>query len=148
MAMTCPCQSGKDYAGCCQPLHQGQPAATPEALMRSRFSAFALGLNDYLLSSWHHSTRPASLAPEPGVVWKGLQIVSASQQGDTGTVHFRATCLERGRWSQLEEQSRFVREQGHWFYLDGDYQSSELATGRNDPCPCGSGVKFKKCCGR
>ena len=116
--------------------------------MRSRFSAFALGLNDYLLASWHASTRPASLPGEPGGVWKGLKIVSAAQQDDAGTVHFRATCLEQDRWSQLEEQSRFVREQGHWFYLDGDYQCCELKPGRNDPCPCGSGAKFKKCCGR
>lgn len=143
----CPCQSGKEYHQCCQPLHDGQPAAGPEALMRSRFSAFALGNAAYVQRSWHSSTRPATLSLDEGERWVGLTIANADQQGDRGTVHFRAISQHDGHFSVLEETSHFVREAGHWFYVDGAPAVSTLKPGRNDVCPCGSGKKFKKCCG-
>ena len=146
MSTPCPCQSGKDYNQCCQPLHNGEPAAGPEALMRSRFSAFARGNADYVQRSWHSSTRPATLTLDEKERWVGLEIDSAEQQGDRGTVHFRAISQHDGGFSLLEETSNFIRENGHWFYVDGTPSVSSLKPGRNDPCPCGSGKKFKKCC--
>ncbi|MDX1805178.1 MAG: YchJ family protein [Alcanivorax sp.] len=143
----CPCQSGRPYSSCCQPLHQGQSASSPEALMRSRYSAFALRLTDYLQESWHPQTRPASLTLDGDEQWLGLEIVSSTTDGDQGRVHFRATCRDNHGFSVLEEQARFENINGHWCYRDGDHQVRPLKPGRNDPCPCGSGKKFKKCCG-
>ncbi|PWU49589.1 hypothetical protein DLJ46_09115 [Micromonospora globispora] len=120
--LPCPCGSGLPYAECCRPLHRGEAtAATAEALMRSRFSAFAVGDADYLLRSWHSSTRPARLRLDPGQRWIRLEILDTDGGGlfDTaGTVAFRAHYRESGRPGALEEQSRFVREDGRWVYLD------------------------------
>ena len=143
----CPCQSGQDYSQCCQPLHDGQPAASPEALMRSRFSAFALGIADYVQRSWHPSTRPANLSLDDQERWVGLTVLDASQTDDRGSVHFQAVSRDGSGFNVLEEVSNFTREGGHWFYLDGTPSVTALKPGRNDPCPCGSGKKFKKCCG-
>lgn len=152
MTKSCPCQSGLVYEACCQPLHLGVAAASPESLMRSRYSAFAMGLNDYLLKSWHASTRPASLPHDEITRWKRLEVCSSNEEGNAGAVHFRATCEEQGRWFLLEEHSLFCKESEHWFYLKADadkpHQNTELHPGRNDVCPCGSRSKFKKCCGR
>jgi SEC-C motif domain protein len=118
--------------------------------MRSRYSAFALGLQAYIQESWHVDTRPAAL-PEASVSdaqqWKRLQIFSSGADGERGQVHFCATCREDGRWYELEEQSRFCREGDRWYYVDGDVVHRQITLGRNDPCPCGSGSKAKKCCG-
>ena len=120
--LPCPCGSGLPYAECCRPLHRGEAtAATAEALMRSRFSAFAVGDPDYLLRSWHSSTRPARLRLDPGQRWTRLEILGTERGGlfDTaGTVAFRAHYREAGRPGALEEHSRFVREDGQWVYLD------------------------------
>lgn len=117
--------------------------------MRSRFSAFVLGQGGYIQQSWHPSTRPAPQGASASATtpWKRLQVLATSVEGDRGAVHFCATGCEHGDWFQLEEHSRFVREAGHWFYLDGDCQHRRLQPGRNDVCPCGSGRKLKKCCG-
>jgi SEC-C motif domain protein len=90
--------------------------------MRSRYSAFVLGLSDYLLATWHESTRPASLEPDPpGLKWLGLDIKrSGMQDADHATVEFIARSKLGGRAHRLHETSRFVREGGRWFYLDGD----------------------------
>lgn len=119
----CPCGSGRPYAGCCGPLHGGGAAATAEALMRSRYSAFVLKLADYLLASWHASTRPASLdlAEDDGSKWLGLEIKAHRQQDEAhATVEFVARYRIDGRGHRLHELSRFVREDGRWYYLDGD----------------------------
>jgi len=127
--MPCPCGSGHDYAGCCEPLHLGAAAETAEALMRSRFSAFALRstnprLDGYLLSSWHPSTRPATLELDDGTTWRRLQIVDTVDGGpddETGIVEFRASFRDTdGTAGVLHERSRFVRVDGRWVYLDGD----------------------------
>lgn len=121
----CPCGSGLDYAACCGPRHAGiSPAATAEALMRSRYSAFARGDADYLLRSWHASTRPATLdlADDP-TRWLGLKILAHSGGGADdreGTVEFTARYKVGGKAGRLHEASRFVREEGRWVYLDGD----------------------------
>lgn len=146
-ARACPCQSGKDYNQCCQPLHDGQPATGPESLMRSRFSAFAMANADYIQRSWHPGTRPGTLSLDDGERWVGLTIVNANQDGELGTVHFRAVSQDENGFNVLEEISNFVHENEHWFYVDGTPSVCTLKPGRNDPCPCGSGKKFKKCCG-
>ena len=144
-AESCPCGSGAPYRDCCQPCHLGEAAATPEALMRSRYSAFCLGLGDYLLASWHPSTRPRHLDLAGSPRWVALELYSASESGDRGSVHFRAIHRTRDDWAYLEEQSDFLREAGRWYYLAGKTRQGRLKPGRNDPCPCGSGRKVKAC---
>ncbi|MDK2778760.1 MAG: SEC-C domain-containing protein [Pseudomonadota bacterium] len=144
----CPCGSGVDYGQCCQPLHNGQPAASPQALMRSRYAAFAMELADYLRASWDAETRPADLELTADTYWYRLEIHSAAEQGDDGQVHFSAYFREGSEWLKLTELSRFRRgADGFWRYLDGQAAFSCCVPGRNDSCPCGSGRKFKKCCG-
>ncbi|WP_345764820.1 YchJ family protein [Diaminobutyricibacter sp. McL0608] len=120
--MRCPCLSGDSYEACCGPVHRGEvEAPTAERLMRSRFSAFALGDADYLLASWHTSTRPANLELDPGLRWYRLDVVGTSRGGildSVGTVRFRAYYKGDAVGVQ-EEDSRFVREGRRWFYVDG-----------------------------
>lgn len=87
--------------------------------MRSRYSAFYLLLSDYLLQSWHPSTRPTQLDLSDAPQWVKLQIISAGQEQDKGYVHFRAFYRDSGQLECMEEKSNFVREQGQWFYLQG-----------------------------
>ncbi|WP_188640020.1 YchJ family protein [Vreelandella lutescens] len=145
---SCPCGSDIPFDACCQPYHQGPILPpTPEALMRSRYAAFALNQRDYLLATWHPTTRPQQLPADPDTQWVALEIVAApSAQNDQGTVHFRATFREPGGWHMLEEASRFIREEGRWWYVDGTPSVKRLKPGRNEPCPCGSGRKLKVCC--
>lgn len=143
---TCYCGSALPYAECCQPLHQGEPAATPETLMRSRFSAFVLGDVDYLLASWHPQTRPTELSLDNSPDWTQLEVLSSSEQKSMGTVDFRAIYRLANGWGALEEQSRFERINGRWYYLDGISSEGAFKPGRNQPCPCGSGRKYKACC--
>lgn len=144
--MTCPCQSGRAYDQCCGPYLRGEPAPTPVALMRARYSAYALGDAAYVKSSWHPDTRPDTLNLPSGDNWLGLAVLDSAENGATGRVHFRATCRDDDGFAVLEERARFVCEQGRWFYRDGEHTVTALKPGRNDPCPCGSGRKFKKCC--
>jgi len=112
------------YADCCGrwhagPLHLQAPDA--ESLMRSRYSAFVLGLHDYLLKTWHPDTRPAELAPdEPGLQWLGLEVRQHRALDAThAMVEFVARCKLNGRAQRLHEKSRFLREAaGQWFYVD------------------------------
>ena len=122
--------------------------------MRSRYVAYTIRDNDYLLKTWHASTRPEELpAADDNVTWTGLQIL-ATQDGlehdHQGVVEFRAKCRVDGNASGLDEASDFVKEDGRWFYVDGHAISPVKSNkiGRNDPCPCGSGKKYKKCCGK
>lgn len=120
--MTCPCGSGLTYDACCGRFHRGLTTApTVEALMRSRYAAFATGEAGYLLATWHPSTRPKRLVLDPDQHWQGLTIVSAHGGFlDTeGTVEFRATWTMGGRTDVLHETSRFVREDGAWLYVSG-----------------------------
>ncbi|THF56575.1 YchJ family protein [Pseudothauera rhizosphaerae] len=122
--LPCPCGSGRGYADCCGPAHAGtQWPATAEALMRSRYSAFALGLEDWLLATWHASTRPPALALDetPAAKWIGLQVRRhEAMDADHAVVEFVARYRVGGRAGRLHETSRFVREDGRWYYVDGD----------------------------
>ena len=142
----CPCDGQNTYAECCQRYHQGTPAPTPEALMRSRFSGFSLKLGDYVRASWHPSTRPPTLNLDDTTDWTALRILNSSQIGDTGQVHFQAIYRLHSGWGYLQENSQFVRDDGRWYYLQGKPHEGVLKPGRNEPCPCGSGRKFKACC--
>lgn len=117
----CPCGSGGRYETCCGRWHAGAAAPTAEALMRSRYSAFALGLSDYLLSSWAPATRPAELKLDepPQPKWIGLDVLSHQEAGDSATVEFIARFKVGGRAGRLHETSRFERLGGRWFYLGG-----------------------------
>ena len=124
-SLACPCGSALPYADCCGRFHAGAlrlQAPTPEALMRSRYSAFVFGDHAYLLDTWHAGTRPATLdADPPGLRWLGLTVRhQAMQDADHATVEFVARSKLAGQAHRLHETSRFVRENGRWFYVDGD----------------------------
>jgi SEC-C motif-containing protein len=121
----CPCGRPLAYADCCGRWHAGAralQAPTAEDLMRSRYSAYVLGLVDYLEATWHPSTRPADLAPLPaGLRWLGLEVRRhVRQDEDHALVEFVARSKQGGRAERLHETSRFVREDGRWYYVDGD----------------------------
>jgi SEC-C motif-containing protein len=115
------------YAGCCSRyLDHADEAAAPDAesLMRSRYTAFVLERGDYLQATWHPSTRPADLDFDPGTKWLGLEVRSHRSTGeDRAEVEFVARYRVGGRAVRLHETSRFVREDGCWFYVDGDIHS-------------------------
>jgi len=115
----CPCGLGQPYEECCGPAHRGRPPVTAEALMRSRYTAFALDETGYLLSSWHPATRPAEIEADPQLRWVGLDVLRSSGGGmfdAEGVVEFRAHFRDGGRPGELREVSRFVRHGGHWVY--------------------------------
>ena len=120
---TCHCESGKSYQACCEPLHLGQPAKTAEALMRSRYSAYVLHLEDYLLRTWHPTTRPASLrlSDDVDTKWLGLTILRTTNASETeATVEFVARYKVGGnRAERLHEISQFEFSDA-WYYLTGD----------------------------
>ena len=122
-ARRCPCLSGLAYGKCCEVLHTGGGVATTaEQLMRSRFSAFAVGATDYLLATWHPSTRPPDLELDPSLRWYRLDIERTERGGpfDTeGIVEFRAHFRSPDGAGEQHEVSRFVREAGAWTYVDG-----------------------------
>ncbi|WP_106209679.1 YchJ family protein [Glaciihabitans tibetensis] len=124
----CPCQSGETYGSCCGRLHNSPfhdaaaRAVTAERLMRSRYSAFVVGDERYLLESWHPSTRPSTLELDPAQRWFGLEIRRTTLGGlldSTGTVEFVAKFRLDGQVSEQHETSRFVRLDSRWVYLDG-----------------------------
>jgi SEC-C motif-containing protein len=121
----CPCGAPARYVACCGRYHTGPlhlQAPDAERLMRSRYSAYTLSLSDYLLATWHASTRPSALEPDPpGLKWLGLDVRHHAQQDeDHATVSFVARSKLGGRAHRLQETSRFVRELGRWYYVDGD----------------------------
>lgn len=119
----CPCGTGAAYGACCGPLHDGMPAPTAERLMRSRYSAYALGLDDYLVRTWHPRTRPADLPTNTGIRWVGLEIgavVDGGEDDETGTVAFTARFRNLDGEHALRETSRFERRASRWVYVDGD----------------------------
>jgi len=145
----CPCRMQQSevilYSDCCQPYHLGQPAPNVEALMRSRFSGFVLGLTKYVIQTWHPDTRPKDLELQPDSQWKKLDVVDSSEN----TVHFCAYLQNEGKQFEcLEENSRFEHINGKWVYVEGDVSMKPIQLQRNDSCLCGSGKKFKKCCGK
>jgi len=127
----CPCGSGKGYGDCCEPAISGRsPAVTAEALMRSRYTAFALGQVDYLIDTLAPEKRrpdDAEVLAEQtqNTVWTGLQIIDRHKgraKDSRGVVEFIASFEAGDDKGQLHERSRFRREKGHWFYVDGDVE--------------------------
>ncbi len=155
----CPCTSGKSFADCCGPFLDGKALPpTAEALMRSRYSAFATGNIDYLEESLMPGTRGDFDRAAVGEwskssEWTGLQVrhVEAGGAGDEeGYVEFVALFRQEGTDRVHHETGHFGRKDGRWYYVDGTMGTrprTVVKIGRNDPCTCGSGKKYKKCCG-
>ena len=121
--MRCPCGKKSEvrtYAECCRPYHAGLRApATAEALMRSRYSAFAMKDSNYIHATWHRTTRPPRITFVTGEAWLALRVLATSTDADSATVEFMARSLVDGQSKTLHEVSRFVREDGRWSYVDG-----------------------------
>jgi len=168
----CPCGSTHVYGNCCAKYHSGRATAeTAETLMRSRYSAFVVRDDAYLSETIAEEKRAifdSQSIKQDKTCWSGLEIVNSVGGGlldQTGKVEFIARYVENGEIYQLHECSNFERRGGKWYYVDGTFPDQNDQTegrlsrqnrintdnstkiGRNDPCPCGSGKKFKKCCG-
>jgi SEC-C motif-containing protein len=148
---TCPCGQPIPLAACCGVLHMGQTAPTAEALMRSRYSAYVLGLVDYVVRTTVvvqqdeldvDGIREWSTQSQ----WLGLTVLEAQAAGHSDQ---HAWVTFEARWSDADgvhvhrERSAFVQTQGQWFFID---PYIAIKATRNDPCPCQRGAKFKKCC--
>ncbi len=126
--------------------------------MRSRYAAYVLDNTSYIQETWHTSTRPSpdkiNLADE-NIIWVRLEVLSTKKGGASdakGIVEFKAYYAKNGEDHVLHEASRFLKNNGRWFYLDGAIKSvgkiiAQSNEGKNAPCPCGSGKKYKRCCG-
>lgn len=159
----CPCKSGKTFGECCGPVISGAAKAeTAEALMRARYSSYVTGDIEFLRASATKDVQDefdeeSSRAWSKTAKWHGLEILSTEkgQPGDDeGVVEFRALYSARGEFCNHHEVSRFARDEEGWKFVDGELVGEkpivreEPKIGRNDPCPCGSGKKYKKCCGK
>ncbi|KLV09135.1 hypothetical protein ABT56_02770 [Photobacterium aquae] len=163
----CPCGSTLTLAQCCQPIHHDPSLAIqPAQLMRARYCAHVLGLVDFVVDTYHPSCHAEqhreAIAESVDSEWLGLEVISneIAPSGE-GFVEFNAYYRDGKEEYCLHERSRFLHEEhngkAQWFYIDGEYpepaepEAPQPATsnkvGRNDPCPCGSGKKHKKCCG-
>lgn len=156
--MICPCGSGVAFAECCEPIIQKRRRAeTPEELMRARYSAYATADIDFLYDSLlpdgradfdREGTKKWATSAE----WHGLEIINTETADTEGTVEFIATFTQQGNEVKHHEISRFKKVDGTWYLLDGKmvtpkpFRRESPKVGRNDPCPCGSGKKYKKCC--
>ncbi|MDO4839758.1 MAG: YchJ family metal-binding protein [Desulfovibrionaceae bacterium] len=164
----CPCGSGKDYASCCQPYHDGKEwPQDAEQLVRARYSAYVLHKWQYLVDTHMAGPGDERLTAEEleertnGVNWQGLNIVGSGicgeeEEDERGNpfVNFYAYYLMDDGLHQLGEHSFFAIKDEKLYYTGGvplvpePYRKAEPKVGRNDPCPCGSGKKYKKCCGK
>jgi SEC-C motif-containing protein len=159
----CPCTSGQTYADCCSAYIAGARAApTAEALMRSRYSAFAVEAIDYLEESLLPGTRgdfdrQSVVDWSRSSKWTGLDILATEAGGPDdreGVVEFAARFQIDGDDRVHQETARFSKKDGRWYYVEGRIGKKQQTIvregpklGRNDPCSCGSGKKYKKCCG-
>lgn len=154
----CPCGSKLSYADCCGLLHnRKQRAITAEQLMRSRFTAYTQRNAEYLLATWTASKRPPSIDfSKETAEWQKLHIVSCKKGGakdNKGIVEFKAFYRQEGIDYFMHEISRFTKSNQDWLYLDGIIKAAgrveqNASMARNSACSCGSGKKFKHCCGR
>ena len=153
----CPCGSGLVFDDCCGPIIAGAPALTPEALMRSRYTAFVRGELDHVDRTHAPEIRDDFNRAEAErsveeCEWQGLEVKGSTENGDEGTVEFVARFKRGGQSYVQHELASFGRRDGRWLYLAGEInpkppQRHVVKIGRNDPCSCGSGKKYKKCCG-
>ena len=155
----CPCGSGQLEPACCAPIVAGRAAPTALALMRSRYTAYVRGAIDHVVATHDVTTRAAfdveaATRWSKETTWLGLEIVGTelgAEGDDTGVVEFIARGVTRGAPFAQRERSRFRRVDGRWSYVDGVIVREPVrraaTAGRNDPCPCGSGLKFKRCHG-
>ncbi|MEW5745172.1 MAG: YchJ family protein [Nitrospirota bacterium] len=159
---TCPCGSNTAYDACCRPLIQGErPAETAEQLMRSRYSAYVKKELEYIFASLHPGHRSdydarSTRAWAESAQWHGIEIVKTVGGGPDdheGQVEFVVTYSEDGTAREHHELSTFEKEAGTWYFVSGKTIPPKPVVrpapkvGRNDPCSCGSGRKYKKCCG-
>ena len=160
MIPACPCGSGSNFDACCSPYIEGHAAPTAVALMRSRYSAYTLDNQAYLSETLAPESREeeeqeTELVSGSNLKWLGLEIRSTSEgceKDETGIVEFVAKYKVGDKTGIHHERSNFRREEGRWVCIGGEInpkQEQRIVTkvGRNDPCPCGSGNKSKKCCG-
>ena len=156
----CPCGSGATFAACCEPIINGtRETQTAEELMRARYSAFATGAIDFIVSSTHSHTRKEidrNFIQEwsQNSTWHGLEILETKEVNeDKALVSFDAHYTQNEQEQHHREKSLFEREDGEWKFVTGDELKNPTVRyetpkpGRNDPCPCGSGKKYKKCHG-
>lgn len=158
---TCPCGSGRPYDDCCGPFISGMAKpSTAEALMRSRYAAYATKAIDYIVATClrdqdHGIDIEATRRWSERSDWLGLKILGTEGGGpgdEDGMVEFRATYVQGGLRETHHEKASFVRRDGAWLFADGEVIPETVVregpkVGRNDPCPCGSGKKYKKCHG-
>lgn len=157
----CPCGSGQTYSDCCEPIITGaQPAATAEQLMRARYSAYVSAHMDFIFESTHPLHRQGydhagTKEWAESSEWLGLEILSTTKGGSEdslGGVEFIARFKENGNLREHHEEGQFKRKDGQWYFTEGTMVRAKPLTvskiGRNDPCSCGSGIKYKKCCGK
>ena len=158
---SCPCGSGVAYSDCCEPIISGaQQAVTPEKLMRARYSAYVGVQMDFIFESTHPDHRKGydHKGTEEWAAnsdWQGLESID-TQNGvpdDTaGQVEFVARFREKDLQREHHENAHFKKKNGTWFFTEGSMVKAKPIIvnkiGRNDPCSCGSGVKYKKCCGK
>ena len=156
--LLCLCGSQVKYNACCQPYHDDKKRPdTAENLMRSRFAAYAMRNSEYLLKTWDTGKRPEEINfSKEDVVWTKLEIVSTkkgSASDSKGLVEFKAYYESENEEYVMKEMSRFKKQAGQWMYMDGLVSSvgkvgQQTNQGKNAPCSCGSGKKFKRCCGK
>jgi len=154
----CRCGSNQQYEFCCRPFHEKiKKPITAESLMRSRFTAYAMQNEAYLLDTWEASKRPEEINfSKEEVEWTKLEIVNTKKGGEKdpkGIVEFKAYYTQEGDEYVMNEISRFTKSSGRWLYLDGLVKSvrklnEQSRQGKNVHCSCGSGKKFKRCCGK
>ncbi|AGH80597.1 SecC motif-containing protein [Psychromonas sp. CNPT3] len=148
---TCPCRSSQPYQTCCSPLHQNlQQAQTCEQLMRARYSAFILQLGEYLFNTYDADFRgelTKEQLSEPSLTWVNLEIIATESLKVQGFVEFKAYYIEADTLTYHHERSNFIKKNDHWFYCDGVFYpaNKSITIKRNDLCPCGSQIKYKKC---
>jgi len=153
----CPCGSNLQFEACCGPIINGLPAATAQALMGSRYTAYVVGALDHVANTHAAEVRDDFNRPEAerlsrSCIFQGLEIRKATENGDRAQVDFVLRFKRDGKDMIQVELADFRKESGRWLYAGGKLspqvtQRSVNRVGRNDPCPCGSGKKAKKCCG-
>ena len=154
MTQYCPCGSNNSYMDCCgRLLETSATASTAEELMRSRYTAFTKANVDYLVKTMvgpitQNFNEAETKAFAKRVKWLRLEILDSTCTNEKATVEFKAYYLEQGKLQCIQESSDFEYTNHQWFYIHGTHNEEHaVKVGRNDPCPCGSDKKYKKCCG-